>query len=145
MPASGTATFSDPGDYLAGFHGATINVILTSPGAFSAHLTSVSLPHTTLYSVRESLPHTAYVALPAKTVNFTFSLSAPAPIWGGAEMNSGDLMFHSIGERMHQRTRGAGRWGIISVDAEFFARSSTALAGSEIVPPRVGQVLRPST
>jgi AraC-like DNA-binding protein len=144
MPATGAVTFSDPGDYQAGFDGVTINVVLTGPGMFGAHLTSVDLSHTTLYSVQESLPHTAYVALPLETVNFTFSLSAPPPIWGGIEMKPGDLMFHSVGEHIHQRTRGAGRWGMISVDAEFFAQSTKALAGSAIVPPQVGQVLRPS-
>ena len=144
MPTTGTKTFCDPSDYQAGFRGATINVVLTSPGTFSAHLTSVELSHTTLYSMQECLPHTAYVALPPETVAFAFSLSAPPPIWGGAEMNTGDLMFHSVGERMHQRTRAAGKWGIISVDAGFFAQSSKALAGSAIIPPRVGEVLRPS-
>lgn len=144
MPTTGAKTFCDPSDYQAGFRGATINVVLTSPGTFSAHLTSVELSHTTLYSMQESLPHTAYVALPPETVAFAFSLSAPPPIWGGAEMNTGDLMFHSVGERMHQRTRAAGKWGIISVDGGFFAQSSKALAGSAIIPPRVGKVLRPS-
>jgi AraC-like DNA-binding protein len=52
-------------------------------------------------------------------------------------------MFHSVGERMHQRTSGAGRQHIISIDPEFFARSSEALAGSEIIRPTVGRVLHP--
>lgn len=144
MPANGKTTFFDPGDYQAGLRVATINVVLSCPGIFTAHLTSVNLPHLKLYSLQESLPRTAYVSLTPETVNFAFSLSGPPPIWGGAEMKSQDLMFHSVGERMHQRTRGAsGSWGIISVDPEFFAHSSKALTGSEIIPPPVGQVLRP--
>ncbi len=59
-------------------------------------------------------------------------------------MKSRDLMFHSVGERIHQRTRGTSRWGTISVNPEFFAGCSKALTGSEIKPPRVGRVLRPS-
>jgi AraC-like DNA-binding protein len=144
MPENSTTTFSNPDGYQAGLRVATINVVLTSPGLFSAHLTSAVLPHLKLYSVQESLPHTAYVSLTPKTVNFVLSLSGPPPIWGGAEIKSQDLMFHSVGERIHQRTRGAGSWGIISVDPAFFAQSSKALTGSEIIPPPVGQVLRPS-
>ena len=47
---------------------------------------------------------------------------------------------------MHQRTRtsGASRWGNISVDPKFFAWTSKAFTGSEIIPPRIGQILRPS-
>jgi AraC-like DNA-binding protein len=144
MPATATRIISDPCDYQAGFRGATVNLVLTGPGTFSARLTTVNLPCIRLYSFKESLPRTAYVALTPRTVNFTFSLSSPPPIWGGAEMKSQDLMFHAIGECMHQRTRGAASWSIISIHPELFAQSSKALSGSEIIPPRVGQVLRPS-
>ena len=37
-------------------------------------------------------------------------------------MKPQELMFHSVGERMHQRTTGSCKWGVISVDPEFFAR-----------------------
>ncbi len=52
MPASGTATFFDPGDYQAGFRGATINLVFTGPGIFTARLTTVSLSHLKLFSVQ---------------------------------------------------------------------------------------------
>ena len=65
-------------------------------------------------------------------------------IWDGIETNSRDLIFHGAGERMHQRTCGAGSWGNISVDPEFFAWTSKALTGWEIVPPQVVKSLRPS-
>ena len=144
MPATGTTTFSDPSDFQADFRGATINLVFTGPGMFSARLTSVSLPHLRLFSVRESLPRIAYVSLPPEWVIFAFpTLAEPPTVWGGVEMNSNDLMFHSVGERMHQRTSGATTWCIISVNPEFFAGSSKALTGSGIIPPRVGRVLRP--
>ncbi len=77
-------------------------------------------------------------------MSFTFPiLSERPPIWSGAEITTRDLMFHSVGERIFQRTSGSSQWGIISFDPKFFADTSEALAGSEIVPPRVGQVLRP--
>ena len=144
MPVTGTIAFSDPGTYQADFRGATINLVLTGPGAFCARLTSVSLPHLKLFSVQESLPRIAYVSLQPQWVTFTFPMSfRPPPIWSGIEMKPPNLMFHSVGERMHQRTNGTCKWNVISVDPQFFARSSKALSGSEIIPPRVGRVLQP--
>jgi AraC-like DNA-binding protein len=94
--------------------------------------------------VQESLPRIAYVALAPDSVNFAF----PAPpntslVWGALKMKPRDLMFHSLGERMHQCTGGASGWSIISVDRKFFAGSTRALIGSEISPPRVARVIRP--
>ena len=143
MPANGTATFFNPSDYQAGFRGGTINLVFTGPGAFTARLTTVSLPHLRLYSVQESLPRIAYVALAPDSVNFAFPiLPNRSLVWGAFKMKPRDLMFHSIGERMHQCTTGAAGWGVISVDRKFFAGSSRALVGSEISPPRVARVLR---
>jgi AraC-like DNA-binding protein len=144
MPANETAVFFNSSDYQAGFRGATINLVFTGPGIFTARLTTVSLPHLRLYSVQESLPRIAYVALAPDSVNFAF----PAPpntslVWGALKMKPRDLMFHSLGERMHQCTGGASGWSIISVDRKFFAGSTRALIGSEISPPRVARVIRP--
>ena len=144
MPATGTTTFFDSADYQAGFRGAIINLVFTGPGLFNARLTSVSLPHLRLFSAQETRQRIAHVSLPPASVNFAFlTFTKSPPIWGGVEIKSQDLMFHSIGERMHQRTRGANGWSIISVDLEYFAESCKALAGSEIIPPRVRRILRP--
>ena len=138
MPANGTATFFNSSDYQAGFRGGTINLVFTGPGIFTARLTTVSLPHLRLYSVQESLPRIAYVALAPNSVNFAFPiLPNTSLVWGTFKMTPRDLIFHSIGERMHQCTTGASGWSVISVDRKFFAGSSRALVGSEISPPRV--------
>ena len=76
MPANGTATFFNPGDYQAGFRGGTINLVFTGPGIFTARLTTVSLPHLRLYSVQESLPRIAYVALAPELGEFCVSDSS---------------------------------------------------------------------
>jgi AraC-like DNA-binding protein len=144
MPTACTTTFFDPGEYQAGFRGAAINLVFSDPGIFTAHLTSVSLPNLKLLSVRENLPRIAYVSLAPESINFAFSTLSNSPVmWGASEMMPLDLMFHSVGERIHQRTSGASGFGIISVDPKFFTISSRALVGSRIIPPRVGRVLRP--
>jgi len=145
MPASGTITFSDPGDYQQDFHGGNINLVLIGSGIFKAHLTVVDLPRLKLLFVQESLPRIAYVSLPPNCVGFAFpTIAESAPIWGGLAMRSGDLMFHSVGERMHQRTSGASGRHVLLIDPEFFARSSKDLTGSEIMPPKVSRVLHPT-
>jgi AraC-like DNA-binding protein len=145
MPGTGTTTFFDPGGFEAGFRGATINLVFTEPGTFTARVTSVSLPHLKLLSVQESLPRIAYFSLAEETLNFGFTTISKSPsIWGGVEIRSRDLMFHSVGEHLHERTSGASGWGIVSVDPKFFAASSKALIGSELFPPRVGRVFRSS-
>jgi AraC-like DNA-binding protein len=45
---------------------------------------------------------------------------------------------------MHQRTTGAGRWGLISLPASQLASCGKSLNGSRMVSPSVGRVLRPS-
>jgi AraC-like DNA-binding protein len=56
----------------------------------------------------------------------------------------GDVVFHSRGERMHQRTSGESRWGLISLPPEQLAACGKALTGLRITSPPVGRVLRPS-
>jgi AraC-like DNA-binding protein len=56
----------------------------------------------------------------------------------------GDVVFHSRGERMHQRTNGESQWGVISLPPEQLAACSKALTGLKITSPPAGRVLRPS-
>jgi AraC-like DNA-binding protein len=145
MPTNGTTSFYERDDFQTGFGGAAINLVIIGPGKFTARLTSVNLPHLRLFVVEESLPRIAYAALPTRSVNVGFPLRFQrSSIWGGIKTNSRDLIFHAASERMHQRTCGAGTWGNISVDPDFFAWTSKALTGSQIIPPRIGKSLRPS-
>ena len=144
MPATGTVTFSNSADFQEKFGGAKINLVLTKPGRFCARLTTVSLPHVKLFSLRERLPRIAYVSTPSELVSFAFPTIVDFPqIWGGLEMGIGELMFYSAGESLHQRTSGTSQWSIVSVDPKFFATFSKALTGSEITPPAIGEALRP--
>ncbi len=55
-----------------------INLVFSTPGTFTARLTSVSMLHLKLFSVQESLPRIAYVSLPAKSINLAFANAFPA-------------------------------------------------------------------
>ena len=118
---------------------------LHRPGSFYARVTSVRLPHLRLFSIEESLPRIAFVSLPEEWLHFAFAVAPKRPsIWAGLEMQSLDLMVHSVGEHLHQQTSKGYKWSIMSVAQEFFASTSKALTGSTIVPPQVGRILRPS-
>jgi AraC-like DNA-binding protein len=56
----------------------------------------------------------------------------------------GDVVFHSRGERAHQRTNGESQWGLISLPHEWLAACTKALTGAKIISPPEGRVLRPS-
>ena len=144
MPVSGTTIFSDWRITKRAF--AERKSIWSSPARkLYARVTSVRLPHLRLFSIEESLPRIAFVSLPEEWLHFAFAVAPKRPsIWAGLEMQSLDLMVHSVGEHLHQQTSKGYKWSIMSVAQEFFASTSKALTGSTIVPPQVGRILRPS-
>jgi AraC-like DNA-binding protein len=143
MPESGTSAFSDPDDFRAILREAGIEFVLTVSGDFKAGLTRAELPHLRLLYIREERPRIAYVSLARKLVFVTFAAqSGPPLLWGGVELRPGDVVFHSQGEHMHQRTSGACHWASISQTPEHLAICGKALTGQDLVPPAAGQVLR---
>jgi AraC-like DNA-binding protein len=56
----------------------------------------------------------------------------------------GDVVFHSRGERMHQRTNTESQWGLISLPPKQLVDCGKALTGLKITSPPAGRVLRPS-
>jgi hypothetical protein len=125
MAGNGTATFANPDDYQAGIGGASVNLIVTGGGDFKVRLTRLNLRHLHAFSCSEKLPRIAYISLQRKRA-------------------FGDIVLHSRGERMHQRTNGESQWGLISLPPEQLATCGKALTGLKITSPRAGRVLRPS-
>ena len=143
MPKSGTFAFSDPDDFRANLREAGIELALTVSGDFKARLNHAELPHLRLLYVREERPRVAYVSLAPERIFVTFAArSCPPPLWGGVELRPGDVVLHSHGEQMHQRTSGACHWASISQTAEHLAGCGKALTGQDLLPPPAGQVLR---
>jgi AraC-like DNA-binding protein len=144
MAENGTATFANPDDYQAGIGDASVNLIVTGGGDFNARLTWLNLRQLHVLRGRENLPRVAYVALsPARSfVSFPTSVSSPLT-YGGLGLQFGDVVFHSPGERTHQRTNGECQWGLISLPPEQLAACGKALTGLKIASPPVGRVLRP--
>jgi AraC-like DNA-binding protein len=145
MTESGTATFSNPDEYPAGIGNATVSLVLTGRGDFKARLTWLKFRHLHAVRSRENLPRIAHVSLSAGRVFASLSFKSETPTtWSGVELRPGDVIFHSLGERGHQWTKGPNQWGLISLPPAQLAAYGKVLTGSELTPPLAGRVLRPA-
>ncbi len=149
MPGSATYSFTEPEAFRSGLRLLGLRVFVAMQGQFSATLTHAVLPHLHLLSVTETLPRIAFCSLPADALCISFPTAAgsgwPLPVCAGEQLHSGDILFHGRGERLHQWTRGAGRWGLMAMEAGFLARYGRAHYDIDLVSSATGQVsLRPT-
>ena len=90
------------------------------------------------------MPRIAYVSLEPALVFVTFPTTVdPPPVWGGVDVQSGNIMFHSRGERLHQRMRGPCLWSLIALRPRDLQDYGGALSGKPLPVPSTGRVLRP--
>ena len=144
MPGGSTRTFVDPVDYEASLREQLIEAVLSFSGPYAARMTSVELNNMRLLRCEEEHPTVAYLSLAPKPAFVTFPiLGSPPLVWRGAELQPSDILFHSLGERLHQRMPGGADWGAIMLKPEQLEDYSRALSGMTILPPSVGKVLRP--
>src|SRR6185437_8955678 len=145
MAQSGTATFANPDDYGAAIGAASVKLIVTGRGDFNARLSWLKLDHLLLLQGRENLPRIGFFSFSPKQAVVSFPTNTGSHLtYDGFGLRFGDLVFHSRGERSHQRTDGESRWGLISLSHEELAACTKALTGTKIVSPPEGRVLRPS-
>jgi AraC-like DNA-binding protein len=144
MPGSGTGTFIDPDHYQASLSHLRIDLLVTSRGVFNARLTWATLHHLQLLHGEEDMPRIAYVSLAPMLVFVTFATRPDRPmLWGGVELQTGDLIFHSLGERFHQRTTGPCSWGLVGLAPEHL-ESYGVLSGKPLSLPTAARILRPA-
>lgn len=145
MPGDGADAFTDPGEYEASFGDVRVELVVTGCGQFRAAVSHAQLSQLHLTRSKEDLASIAYVALRPDLVFVSFPTSFdPPPVWGGRELQPGDIVFHGLGDRMHQRTAGPSRKGLIALKPEDLAEWSRVLVEEEIAAPIVPRILRPS-
>jgi AraC-like DNA-binding protein len=145
MTENGTITFASPDDYSAAIGAAKINLFVTAGGEFEGRLTWLSLGGLNVLRARENLPRIAFVALPPTQAYISFPASGLSGlIYCGLGLHLGDVVFHSLGERVHQRTIGEGDWCLMSLAPEQLAASSKALTGQSIRAPSEGRIIVPA-
>jgi AraC-like DNA-binding protein len=145
MPGSGTGTFIDPDDYQASLHQVRIDLLVTSQGAFNARLTWATLHRLQLLRSEEDLPRIAYVSLAPGLVFVAFATRPDPPmLWGGVELQTEEIIFHSRAERFHQRTTGPCSWGLLGLAPEHLETYGGALTGKPLSLPAAMRILRPA-
>jgi hypothetical protein len=145
MPGGGTRTFLEPDHYEASLRQAQIEAVIVPRGKFTARLTWAELHHLQVLRCEEDAPRLAYLQLAPGLAFVTFPAGfEPLPVWRGREMQPGDIMFHSRGERLHQSTSGPAVWNVIAMDPAQLERYGRSLSGRPFSPPPEGRTLQPS-
>jgi AraC-like DNA-binding protein len=144
MADGGTQTFKDPDGYAAAIGDTRLNLTITGAGDFRARLTWLQLQHLKIYRCCESLSRISYISLSPQLTFLSFPIKATSAIFSGLSPQNGDIIFHSSGERAHQRFNGACQWGLIVLSAQHFADCSKALVGRSFVSPGASSVIHPS-
>ena len=143
MPGSGTRTFLDPAQYEASLRQAHIDLVLTCGGEFQARLTWAELHRMQLLRCEEDAARIGLVSFAAPLTFISFpAASAAMPVWRGTEMQARDLVFHSLGDRLHQTTSGASGWSVIALHPGQLEEYGRVLSEKPLPPPRQGRVLR---
>ena len=145
MPGGGTRTFLEPDYYEASLRQAQIEAVIVPQAKFRARITWVELHHSQVLRCEEDSPRIAYVQLTPELAFVTFPAgSEPLPVWRGREMQAGDIMFHSRGERLHQSMPGHSVWNVIAMDPAQLEHYGRALSGAPFSLPPEGRALQPS-
>jgi AraC-like DNA-binding protein len=119
--------------------------LLVTTGEFKAHLTWAELHCLRLLRSEEDLPRVAYVTLSPALIFVTFPTAAdPPPVWRGVDVQLGNIMFHSPGERLHQQMRGPCLWSLMALPPRDLQDYGRVLSGKPLLIPSTGRVLRPS-
>ncbi|KWV60401.1 hypothetical protein AS156_28810 [Bradyrhizobium macuxiense] len=143
MAERSISRFDDPGAYEAEFGDIGVNFTITGPGNFDAELLRLKLDHLVVMRLRESLPRIACISLAADRVFLSFPVGRVSLECDGLAFQSGQIAFHCLNQRMHQRSSGKFQWGLISLPIEQFAKNGAALTGQPILPPRSTRLLHP--
>jgi AraC-like DNA-binding protein len=137
MPRTFTSVFSEPDDFeIAVSEEGVVGFLVTGRGQFQARLTQIALHRLRLAAGEEELSRVALITVPAGMVLVSLPIGGrPSPVWGGIEMQTGEIMTLGPGERVYARTGGACGWGAIQVPAEDLVQYGRALSGAEFVVP----------
>jgi AraC-like DNA-binding protein len=145
MPGGGTRTFVEPDHYEASLREAQIEAVIVPRGKFRARLTWAELHSSQVLRCEEDAPRVAYMRFAPQLAFVMFpTYPGPLPVWRGAQLQPGEIVFHGRGERLHQSTPGSFAWNLTAVDAAPLERYGRALAGKALSPSLEGRILRPS-
>lgn len=141
MPASGSSMDTGFDGYQANLLD-LLDLLAPEPRTFRARLTWLELPRISLMRSEETAARIGYLRLPPGRIFISFATHRDTElIVPGAMLRYGDLMLHSVGECLHQRTQAAARWGLLSLTPESLREFGPVVAGHDFVLPVSGLVL----
>lgn len=144
MPGSGMRTFLEPDHGETALRQALIDTVITPLGQYRGRLTWADLHHVQLARCEEDLPRIAYLSLAPRLVFISFATGpGPSPVYRGTQLQAGEIMLHSLGERLHQATSGPAISNFIALDPQQLENYGRALSGKPLALPPAGGVLRP--
>jgi AraC-like DNA-binding protein len=144
MSGSSTARFTDAEDYKSSLSEIFTEFLVTRPGAFLGRVHRTDLHHLHLLQAQESAARVAHVALRPDRVFVSFTADANAPlIWRGVTLEPDEIMLHARGERLHQRTVGPSRWGLIALSPAALVDFCLTETGGAPPLPVISQVIQP--
>jgi AraC-like DNA-binding protein len=138
MPGSRASVFGEAEDFEAALSADGVaGLLITGRGQFRARLTQVELDRLRLTAVEEAQPRIAFVTVPSDMVLVSFPIDGgPSPVWGGIEIQTGEMITFGRGQQLHSRTLRASHWGTIQVPDQQLARYGRALSGAGFfIPP----------
>jgi AraC-like DNA-binding protein len=145
MPSSAVRRFQDPWEHQAFFRGADMKVLVTGTGQYRSALTRIDLHRLWMQRNATSLPQIAHIVAnrDRSPIGFLVDTEQPAVLRHGTEFLPGTIVFSTPGADGHVRSTGPSRWGTMSLTPDDLASAGRALAGRELTPPTVSQVIRP--
>jgi AraC-like DNA-binding protein len=135
MPGSRASVFGEAEDFQAALSADGVaGLLVTGYGPFRARLTQVELDRLRLLAIEEAQPRIAFIRVPAGMVLVAFPIhGGPSPVWGGTELEAGEMITFGGSQLVHSRTVGTSRWGAIQVADEQLSRYGRALSGAGFV------------
>jgi AraC-like DNA-binding protein len=136
-------TFGDPESYADAIERAAVKLTITGAGDFSAQSVRLELKQLVIYRLREHLPRIAYISLPSDKIFVSFPAGSGALVLDGFVLRRGDIVLHSPGQHVHQRSGGECQWGLISLSPEQLAIYGKALSGKPIAIRKASKIFKP--
>jgi len=138
MPRSSASNFGEPADLQAAL-GADSFALLGN-GTFRARLIHVALKIVYLTVCHEEQPCCAFFKVPDDGVLIALPIgNGPWPVWSGMSMRQGELITFGPRERLHVRSSGGCRWGMVRFSAQHLSQYGHALTGTHVELPAVGR------
>ena len=146
MPSSAVRSFTDPDDYAAAIRQTSAQITVTGRGDFTAQVIRIDLHRLWMQRLSESLPRIIHTNSLGKRAVFSFR-TQPGPnlIWGGFDLQQGDIIRHVESGSGYQHSSGSIGIGAMSLPLDDMASSGSMIAGRDLSPPDDMLIVTPRT